>query len=58
MVAVVMEAFTEVVAVGVGRHYRFDSGGGGGHYRRGSGGGVGSTEVVTVVVENITEVVA
>jgi hypothetical protein len=41
---------------GVGR-YRCGSGGGGGHYRGGSGG-VEDTEVVAVVVEDITNLVA
>jgi hypothetical protein len=42
VVAVVVEAVTEVLAHGGGGHYRGGSGGGVGSYRGGSGGGVGS----------------
>jgi hypothetical protein len=40
------------------RHYRLGSGGCGGHYRGVSGGGVGRTEVIAVVLEDLTVVVA
>jgi hypothetical protein len=42
MVAVVVYAVTEEIAVVLEVHYRDGSGGGGGHYRGGSGGCVGS----------------
>jgi hypothetical protein len=44
-------------SVGDGGYYIGGSWGGGGHYRSVFGGGVGSKEVVSLLVEDITEVV-